>query len=205
MTTLFLINKGDNDVKKVLKTVVGKCNMIRLIVTAILLTLASTAQAELYYELDIENGGDTLIATTSGQEINAGSGLKFALGVQNEVGENGKSLSLSLGYMFQNLDASNGTAEINTLTLDAIYSIRKNSHRFGIGAIYHVGPTYEDNIAGFSPLKIEFDDALGLILQYAYTLNNGIQIGARFTDMDYKVNGLSLDASSVGLFISNGF
>ena len=34
--------------------------MTRLIVSVILLALASTAQAEIYYELGIERGGDTL-------------------------------------------------------------------------------------------------------------------------------------------------
>lgn len=97
--------------------------MTRLIVSVILLALASTAQAEIYYELGIEGGGDTLIGTVSGQDIKAGGGVKFALGVQNEVGENGKSLSLSLGYLFDNIEASDGTAEISTFTFDAIYSI----------------------------------------------------------------------------------
>ncbi len=40
--------------------------MTRLIVSVILLALASTAQAEIYYELGIEGGGDTLIGTVSG-------------------------------------------------------------------------------------------------------------------------------------------
>jgi hypothetical protein len=179
--------------------------MTRLIVSVILLALASTAQAEIYYELGIERGGDTLIGTVSGQDINAGGGVKFALGVQNEVGENGKSLSLSLGYLFDNIEASDGTAEISTFTFDAIYSIQKDRHRFGIGGSYHIGPTYEDDIAGFSPSKVDFDNALGFILQYSYTVSPGFQIGARLTEMDYEVNGFSLDAGSFGIFLSNGF
>ena len=179
--------------------------MTRLIVSVILLALASTAQAKLYLELSIEGGGDTLIGTSAGEEINAGGGLKLALGIQKEPGENGGVLSLFLGKLYQNLDASNGTAKISTHTLDAIYTIRKDSHRFGIGGSYHIDPTYEDNIAGLSPLKLDFDNALGLILQYTYALKPGFQVGARLTEMDYEVNGFSLDAGSFGIFISNGF
>ena len=179
--------------------------MAKFIVTVILLTLASTAQAELYYELGIEGGGDTLNSTTSGAGINAGAGAKIALGVQNKVGENGESLSLSLGYLFDELEASNGIAEINTLTFDAIYSIPIDSHRFGIGGSYHIGPTYKDDIDGFSNSKIAFDDALGLTLQYSYTFSIGFQIGARLTSIDYEASGLSVDASSFGIFLSNGF
>ena len=147
--------------------------MTRYIVSVILLTLASTAQAELYLELGYEIGGDTLISTTSGADINAGGGVNYVIGIQNKVGENGKSLSLSLGYMIQSMDASNGTAGISTRTFDAIYSIPKDIHRFDIGASYHSSPTYKDNIAGLSPLKIEFDNAWGLILQYSFARNPG--------------------------------
>ncbi len=80
-----------------------------------------------------------------------------------------------------------------------------DSHRFGIGASYHIGPTYKDDIVGLAPLKIDFDDALGLILQYSYAVSSGFQIGARFTQMDYEANGASLDASSFGIILSNGF
>jgi hypothetical protein len=179
--------------------------MIKFIVTTILLTVASTAQAELYLELGYEGGGDTLISTTAGEDVNAGGGINYVIGVQNEVGENGRSVSLALGYMIQSIDASDGTAEISTLTLDAIYSIPVDRHRFGAGVSYHINPTYKDNIVGFSPLKIDFDNALGLVLQYSYAYSPRFQIGARLTEMDYEVNGLSLDAGSFGIFISNGF
>jgi hypothetical protein len=179
--------------------------MTKFIVLAILVTLASSAQAELYMELNLEGGGDTLISTASGADIKAGGGINYVIGVQNEVGENGKSVSLALGYMIQSMDVSNGSAEISTLTFDAIYSIPVDVHRFGIGASYHIGPTYKDNIVGLSPLKIDFDNALGLVLQYSYAYSPRFQIGARFTQMDYEVNGLSLDADSFGIFISNGF
>ena len=179
--------------------------MIKFIVTTILLIVASTAQAELYLELGYEGGGDTLISTTAGEDVNAGGGINYVIGVQNEVGENGRSVSLSLGYMIQSMDASNGTAEINTITFDAIYSIPMDSHQFGVGASYHINPTYKDDLDGFSPLKIEFDNALGLVLQYSYAFSPRLQIGARITEMDYEVNGLSLDAGSFGIFISNGF
>ena len=191
--------------EKGLNVAARECVMERFIVSVILLTLASSAQAKAYFELGVEGGGDNLISTSSGAGIKVGGGFKIALGVQRKVGENGKSLSLSLGCLFDEFVASNGIAEISTPTLDAIYSIHRGDHRFGIGASYHVGPTYKDDIAGFSPLKIEFEDAMGLILQYSYVGSLGLQGGFRFTQMDYEVNGISLDADSFGIFLSNGF
>ncbi len=175
------------------------------ILLPIILLFSSNLYAEIYMELGFEGGGDRLIGTTSGYDLNVGGGVKFAGGVQNQVGENGSTLSLLLGYIFDDIDAINGTAEINTITFEAVYSIQRDHHRFGIGASYHIGPTYEENIVGFPPLKIDFDDALGIILQYSYALSPGFQIGARLTEMDYEANSFSLDASSFGLFLSYGF
>ncbi len=180
--------------------------MTKIIITVILLTLASTAQAELYMEMSVEEGGDTLASSPS-YSVNAGSGLKLAFGIQNIVGEYGESLSLSLGQLTDFLDAYDGIVETSTITLEAIYSIPRGNHRFGFGGSFHIGPTYEEDIAGSPPLKIDFDDALGLILQYSYARKPGpgFQVGVRYTQMEYKANGLSLDASSFGIFISNGF
>jgi len=180
--------------------------MTKIIITVILLTLASTAQAELYMEMSVEAGGDTLASSPS-YSINAGGGVKIALGVQKQLGENGESLSLALGSLSDVLEAPNGKVKTSTLSFDAIYSIRRGGHRFGFGGSYHLSPTYQEDIAGSSPLKIDFDDALGLILQYSYARKPGpgFQVGVRYTQMEYKANGLSLDASSYGIFISNGF
>lgn len=179
--------------------------MKKFIVSFLLSTLASTAQAEIYLEIGYEGGGETLISSTAGSEVNAGGGINYVLGIQNEVGEKGKSLSLALGYMIQSAHASNGTAEISTFTFDANFSIPVNRHRIGAGASYHMSPTYEHDIDGFPRLKIDLGDALGFVLQYSYAYSPRFQIGARVTEMDYEVNGDSLDASSFGLFMSNGF
>lgn len=156
-------------------------------------------------EVGFQGGGDTLISTTSGEGLYTAGGFKFAIGVQNKVGKNGETLSFSLGSLSEEIDTPNGTAEISTLNLDAIYSYRIFNHRFGFGASYHIDPTYSNNIVGTPPSKIDFDDALGLILQYSYVLNSRFQISTRYTLMDYEASGLSLDASSFGIFISNGF
>ena len=193
------------EVSEIHDGVAGKINLAKFVVMAILLTLASAARAEFYTEFGFQNGGDTLISTNSGEGLYTGGGFKFAIGVQNKVGKNGETLSLSLGYLSEEIDTSNGTAEISTLNLDAIYSYRIFNHRFGFGASYHIDPTYSNNIVGLPPFKIEFDDALGLILQYSYVRISRFQISTRYTLMDYEASGLSLDASSFGIFLSNGF
>lgn len=171
----------------------------------LLVLVCSSAEADLYLEMSIDGGGDTLIGSTSGEELNAGGGIKFAGGVQNEVSNSGNTLSFSVGYLFDSIDAVNGSADLDTFTFEAIYTLHKGDHRFGIGGSYHIGPSYEDSIAGFAPLKVEFDDALGMLFQYGYSVSNKFQVGARLTRMNYELNGNSIDADSFGVFISNGF
>ncbi len=173
---------------------------------AVILTFSSSSRADLYLELGFENGGDELIGTNTGEEISAGGGLKFAGGIQNPLNDEGTaSLRLAVGYLFDNINADNGEADIDTLTFDVTYLMNSGPHSFGVGPTIHLAPEYTDNVAGFPPLRVEFDDAIGLVLQYGYHPVPGFEIGFRFSDIEYENNGDSLDASSFGVFISNGF
>ncbi len=174
----------------------------------ILLTgLMSTATyAELYLELAVEGGGENLIATNTGQAVSAGGGVRFAAGIQNPVnGDGSASLRLAVGYLFDDLSAYNGVAEMNALTFDALYLVNSGPHSIGFGGTVHMAPQYRDDVAGYRPLKIEYDDAYGLLFQYGYHPLPGLEMGVRVSSIEYE-NGLDvLDASSFGLFISNGF
>ena len=164
-----------------------------------------------YIEFSIEGGGDTLISAEGDndyfgsyeQDLNAGGGVKLAIGVHNLFGENNnRSLLLSLGYLSDSIDADNGDAEIDAVTFDAIYGFHFDSHRLGIGASYHIGPEYEEDLDGFPSFSVEFDDAPGLVIQYTYAYTPAFQFGLRYTEMDYEVGNVTLDASSVGILVA---
>ena len=168
--------------------------------------LSSTAHADLYVEGAFEGGGDDLAGTTAGDDISAGGGLKFAIGVQNPVNEEGTAaIRLAVGYLFDSVDAVNGEAEVDTLTFDAVYVINSGPHSFGVGGTMHMSPEYSDDIVGLSPLKVEFDDAVGLLLQYGYQVTPNMELGVRVTDLEYETGSVKFDAGSFGLYLSNGF
>ena len=179
----------------------------KILICLMLLPMAFPAvQAELYLEASLESGGDTLVETNLNDEINAGGGIKFAVGIQNPVGPGGNnSLRLAVGYLFDSINASNGDADIDALTFDAVYSVSNGPHAFGIGGTLHMSPEYDEKIDGLGTLKVEFDDAPGMLLQYAYQGIPGFELGVRYTIIDYKAGSATLDADSFGLFISNGF
>lgn len=73
--------------------------MIKFIFPIILL-FSPYLYADLYFELAVEGGGDTLIGTNIGDNISAGSGVKLALGVQNQTGVNANSFGLFMSNGF---------------------------------------------------------------------------------------------------------
>jgi hypothetical protein len=185
--------------------------MGRGLIVLILLFIPEISIGGVYIEFSFENGGDTLISAEGSNEyfgsydrdLDVGGGGKLAIGVHNIFGENNdRSLILSLGYLQDSIDASNGDADYDTVTFDAIYGFHFNSHRLGIGATYHIGPEYKEDIDGFPSFTVEFDDAPGLIIQYTYAYTPAFQFGLRLTEMDYEVGDVTLDASSVGIFLA---
>jgi hypothetical protein len=162
-----------------------------------------SAYAELYYELGFEAGGDELASTTAGESISAGGGFKFAIGIQNRINETA-SYRLVAGYLFDDLDAVDGSAESSALTFDALYMRHIGAHSFGIGGTMHLSPEYSENSV-FGRLDLEFDNAVGLLLQYGYHFSPSLEVGVRLSDLTYKVNNVELDAGSFGLYLSNGF
>lgn len=178
----------------------------QFIVLIVMLLSINTVRADLYLEASAETGGDKLVTTNSVDSISAGGGLKVAIGVQNSISEDGSAaIRLSVGYLFDSIVASNGEADFSTMTFDALYIINSGPHSFGVGGTMHMSPEYSDNVDGYWPVKVEYEDAVGLLLQYGYHFVPGLELGFRYTDLQYESATSIRDASSFGIFISNGF
>ncbi len=169
------------------------------------LSSSGQASAEIYAEFGFEGGGDTL-ASTSLEDLDAGGGFKFALGWQQFIGGfDDVGLTFSLGYLFDFIEASNGEAESDAFVLELVYFRDFGPHRVGVGGSYHLNPEYDDDIEGFAPAKIDFDDAQGLLVRYGYRIWDNVAIGVRYTVMDYEFTGDSVDAGGIGFFLGGTF
>jgi hypothetical protein len=167
--------------------------------------VATNATAELYLEASLEGGGEELIGTTSGDNLYSGGGYRFAAGIQQPLAQSPSALRLSLGYLSDSVSAGNGYAEMDALTFDALYMVETGPHRLGLGPTVHMSPRYRDNVNGYTPLELEFDNAVGLLVQYGYQPFPGLEIGARVTSIEYRNPSTRLDAGSFGVYLSNGF
>ncbi len=183
----------------------GSRKIIQVLIVLGLSGNSLPAAAEIYTEVGFELGGDTL-ARTSLEDLDAGGGFKFALGWQQFIGGfEDVGFIFSLGYLFDYVTASNGEAESDAFVLELVYFRDFGPHRIGIGGSYHLNPDYEDDIDGFAPLKINFDDATGVLARYSYRFAESVEIGVRYTVMDYEFNGQSIDAGGFGFFLSGTF
>ena len=90
--------------------------------------------------------------------------------------------------------------------LEATYTRHRGLHRFGIGLAAHLDPTYEEEIDDFNTVRLDFDDALGVVFKYGYLIRQpDWLLGIRYTDMDYQTGSEEVDASSWGIFVSKSF
>ncbi len=171
----------------------------------LVLSLSTPVSAELYLEAALEGGGDTLARSSFDDEVNAGGGVKLAVGVQNWLDEAGTaSLRFSVGYLWDDVSGSNGRVELDAMTFDAIYLINSGPHSFGVGAVWHASPRYRATVDGIAA-SVDFDDAIGPVLQYGYRFSPGLELGFRFSDLEYTGSGRRLEAGSFGVYLSNGF
>ncbi len=169
--------------------------------------ITPNAQAQIYLEFAVEEGGGRMASSRNGPQINAGGGVKFAAGLQLPLDDQGSnSLRLVAGYLFDGFDEDIGEVDIETYTVDAVFVVNRGPHAFGIGSSLHLSPEYREKPTGFnSTTKIDFDNANGLLLQYGYQYSRRMELGLRYLDIEYEANGASIDAGGVGIYLSNGF
>jgi len=157
-------------------------------------------------------GGDTLVTVIftdgSQQSIKANELLSLGAGVSivNEAGDIEAEVSLS--YKFAAISASNGDVTFSRWPLDALVFYRLPELRLGGGLTYHINPKLSGSGVA-SGLDATFDDALGLLLQADYRVTPKINLGIRYTSLDYKlrVGGATATArsSGVGVVFSASF
>ncbi len=152
------------------------------------------------------DGGDGTIVKTPLDDLGAGGGFKVAFGWQQYIGGfEDVGLIFSLGYLFNEIEASNGEEETRALVGEALYFREFGPYRLSIGGSYHMNPRYRDSIDGFAPTRIDFDDALGLVVRCGYVIDKTFEVGVRYTFIDYEANGKNFNADSLGFYVSSNF
>lgn len=166
---------------------------------------ASTAAAldsKFHYQLGYDTGGDTLVTVTfSGgetQSLRANRGLYFGGGLSLVNEAQDIETEIALSYKVDDVTASNGDATWSRWPIDALVFYRWPTIRVGAGATYHLNPKL-DGSGVIGGLNVRFKDSLGYLLQVDYRVTKNINIGLRYTAMDYEVEGSNASAGANGI------
>lgn len=198
--------------------------MKQLFLVFVFFISSAKAYADVFLELGFESGDETLIKTEAqfdngydpGDEIDAGGGIKIAIGYQHFLKENkNRSLSFIIGELSEDADDDSVDAEYEVKTFDVIYNRHSGSsysskydvkyvYQTGIGITYHVDPEYSEKSNGVST-SANYDDSLGLVFLVGTNIAiPGVRYGVKLTLMEYELEGKNIDANSLGFFLTFG-
>lgn len=169
-----------------------------------------------FFKFGIEVGGEDVsgkIPTLSSDfPVSVGGGVSIAVGLIIVTGNHFETQA-SIGYLF---DA--GTKEklsrYHGAPIELLEFYRVRNHRIGGGITYHVGPNITACRASFSSgpnnvdcsleEDLDFDAALGTVIQYDYLLRGAMRIELRYTFIDFKSKSIEgkFDGSGVGFALS---
>jgi hypothetical protein len=167
--------------------------------------LAGTAQAgdvRPIVKAGIDTGGDTIVTAvfTNGdtKRVRANEGVFLGGGASWVNDAKDIEVEVAATYKIALIDADNGDIDWTRVPLDALVFYRTHNFRVGGGLTYHINPKI-DGSGDVRNLNIDFKDALGLILQADWRITQKINLGLRYTNLEYKA-----EAPASGTAKSNG-
>jgi hypothetical protein len=190
-------------------------SMIRLVIrsaaVAAVVAGAGTAGANEVrpmLKLGYDTGGDTLVTVVfingERRSIKANEGFYFGGGMSLVSDDKTLEGELTLSYKFQSIKATNGDVTWSRFPLEGLVFYRFPKVRVGGGFTYHLNP----KLAGggvVSGLSTNFNNAFGSILEGDYRLTEKMNLGLRFTFLNYTVGGASASSNGVGINFSGSF
>jgi hypothetical protein len=139
------------------------------------------------------------IGLSSGTGIAASSGLIYAPSAP-------WAFEVTLGYkrswFWAQSERSSGYV-FDRFPLDAIVSVAGDSQRLGVGGTAHISPTLHCPTDGdcVRNRDVSFDVSLGLIAQYVFMPNDVLELGLRYTYINYSALGASVAGSTIGVMV----
>lgn len=168
--------------------------------TILLLPMSSYA-VDVFLQGGVHFGGDDIITATftngDTEKIKGGELLTVSAGLGMEVHENLEARFMA-GIKFDSINAENGDVDFYRYPLEALLMYKAAEKVYlGGGLSYHLNPNISgDGIAANA--NIDFDDALGFVVELDYVLSNGGYLGVKLTSIDYEAFGQSASGNSIG-------
>lgn len=196
------------------------CRLLAVVAAISLSVVTGTASAldtKFHYKAGYDGGGDTLITVrfTNGdtENIKANRGLFFGGGVSFLNDARNLETEVSLSYKIDDITASNGDVKWSRWPLDILVFYCMPQVRLGGGVTFHLNPDFSTSGAasvssnGTTLPSVNFKNAQGMILQGDWRINDKMNLGLRYTSLDYEIEGSSakLNSDGFGIVFSGHF
>ncbi len=183
----------------------------------LLLAIALPAQAHLQpyrqhrevyglFSAGFTGGGEDLVKLRfergGSENVEAGGEIVFGGGVIFAPRDSVLQYQFTLNYHSDGALAENGEVSFDRFPLEALLFFAEGRHRAGFGLSYHLSPELEIDIDGSPRETVDFEDALGIVVEYNFEISPQFLLGLRYTDIDYEVDGspsTSVDGNHAGL------
>lgn len=187
-----------------------KTSALTTLVSTSLLTISAMGDSVYpLFHLGYEFGGNeiatVLYADGKKGQLNINEGLNIGLGLSFPLSKY-MELHSSLGFIVNEESASNGDVSWRSFPWESSLIVYLGRVSVGGGMVYHFNPTLNSSGVLADLGRIEFDDALGVQAQIAYSLAdasmpNDLEIGVRHTTIDFvtKENTVVGDSTAVYL------
>lgn len=172
--------------------------------------MAQAADVRPIVKAGIDTGGDTMVTANfiggGSETVKANEGVFVGGGMSWVNDTKDIEVEVAITYKVAVINADNGDIDWTRLPIDALVFYRTTNFRFGGGLTYHINPKLEGSGVS-NNINVNFDDALGVILQADWRITQKINLGLRYTAVEYKADGFSGSAKTdgVGLAFSMRF
>jgi hypothetical protein len=173
---------------------------------AALSTALHAAEVRPLFKGGFDFGGDTIVTAVfvggETESIKANEGFYIGGGVSILNATRDIEMELSIAYKWALIDAENGDIDWTRVPLEALVFYRFPNVRLGGGLTLHLDPKLRGSgvVGG---LSVDFDDALGVVLQADYLFGDKVSIGVRYTNIKYDAPG-GASATGDGIGITAG-
>ncbi|ADZ89678.1 hypothetical protein GV054_01960 [Marinomonas mediterranea] len=178
------------------------------------LVLASTVSMaempEFGAQIGYASGGDKLATATfmdgSTESLYAGSGFTIGAFLTAPISaESDIDWKLAINYLNDSIDAANGEISFSRFPIDALVIKNFEKFKLGGGITYHLNPTLDLDTPSYNE-KTDADNALGFILEGSYMLTRDVDLGLRYTNIEYDFkNAPAFDGSHVAINLAVTF
>lgn len=152
-------------------------------------------EGDLYYE-----DGDS-----ERVDVKAGDGYSLGLGLIMPLSASGKAeIQVAGGWKEKRISAENGDVTFNRIPIDVMVLARFKRMRIGGGITYHLNPKMAgDGFVG--EVDVEFDNALGYLLEADYVFAKRWILGLRGTLLEYEKESVAINGNSTEIVLGVWF